>query len=304
MNIEYIKNFVKLAEYKSFSKLAKDLPITQSTLSHQISQLEKSLDLVLINRTTKKFELTEAGKIFLKYAREILNSYNSCLNELLYYKNNKLEDIIISASTIPGSHILPKFLADFKNKNEFINFKILVNNSQESIENLIKGLVDFAAVGSFMNFEKDLFEFFELGQEQFHFICSPTHELIKGGKEIVSFDELIKYPFIWREKGSGIRNTFQEQFPAYEKLKIELEINDNDSIISTVSDSNYLSIMSDIMAKKAEKAGLIKILKVKEYPIVARRKLFFLRLKERELSFLKNKFWNYLREELRNKNKN
>ncbi|MHA1641732.1 MAG: LysR family transcriptional regulator, partial [Promethearchaeota archaeon] len=69
MNIEYIKNFVKLAEYKSFSKLAKDLPITQSTLSHQISQLEKSLDLVLINRTTKKFELTEAGKIFLKYAR-------------------------------------------------------------------------------------------------------------------------------------------------------------------------------------------------------------------------------------------
>ncbi|MHA1678558.1 MAG: LysR substrate-binding domain-containing protein [Promethearchaeota archaeon] len=304
MNIEYIKNFVKLAEYKSFSKLAKNLPITQSTLSHQISQLEKSLDLVLINRTTKKFELTEAGKIFLKYAREILNSYNSCLNELSYYKSNKIEDIIISASTIPGSHILPKFLADFKSKNEFINFKILVNNSQKSIENLIKGLVDFAAVGSFMNFKKDTFEFFELGQEKFHFICSPTHELIKSGKESVSFNELIKYPFIWREKGSGIRNTFQEQFPAYEKLKIELEINDNDSIISTVSDSNYLSVMSDIMAKKAEKAGLIKVLKVKEYPIVARRKLFFLRLKEQELSFLKNKFWNYLREELRNKNKN
>ncbi|GAG62751.1 unnamed protein product, partial [marine sediment metagenome] len=62
MNIEYLRNFIKLTQYKSFSKLAKELPISQSTLSHQILQIEKEFGgVVLINRTTKKFELTRAG---------------------------------------------------------------------------------------------------------------------------------------------------------------------------------------------------------------------------------------------------
>ena len=55
MNIEYLRNFVKLTKYKSFSALVKDIPISQSTLSHQISLLEKEFGVVLIDRTTKKF---------------------------------------------------------------------------------------------------------------------------------------------------------------------------------------------------------------------------------------------------------
>jgi DNA-binding transcriptional LysR family regulator len=65
MNIEYLRNFVKLTKYKSFSELVKDIPISQSTLSHQISLLEKKFGVVLIDRTTNKFDLTEAGRILL-----------------------------------------------------------------------------------------------------------------------------------------------------------------------------------------------------------------------------------------------
>jgi len=62
MNIEYLRNYIKLCQFRSFSKLAQELPISQSTLSHQISQLEKDFgEVVLIDRTTKKFELTKAG---------------------------------------------------------------------------------------------------------------------------------------------------------------------------------------------------------------------------------------------------
>ncbi|TFG18940.1 MAG: LysR family transcriptional regulator, partial [Promethearchaeota archaeon] len=43
MNIEFLRNFISLTKYQSFSELAKDLSISQSTLSHQISQLEKEL---------------------------------------------------------------------------------------------------------------------------------------------------------------------------------------------------------------------------------------------------------------------
>lgn len=295
MNIEYLRNFIKLSQYKNFSELAKDLPISQSTLSHQISQLEKDFGVILIERTTKRFELTEAGKLFLKYAVEIIRLYDNCKQEISKFKDQKVEEITISASTIPGSHILPKFIANFRNNNPTVNFKVLINNSQKSIENLKRNLANFAGIGSFMNTDESEFDYIEIGRDEFKFICSPNHDLLKDEKDVVNLNDLTKYPFVWREKGSGMRNTFKHQFPDYKKLNIKLEINDNDSIISTVNESNYISIMSEMMADKAESAGLIKYLKVKGYPSIVKRPLYFVKLKNKELSNLKKKFWDELK---------
>ena len=74
MKIEYLETFILLSEVKSFSKLALDLGISQSTLSHRITELEKEFGQIrFINRTTRKFELTEEGQIFLEYAKKIAN---------------------------------------------------------------------------------------------------------------------------------------------------------------------------------------------------------------------------------------
>ncbi|MFX1567142.1 MAG: LysR substrate-binding domain-containing protein [Promethearchaeota archaeon] len=295
MHIEYLRNFIKLSYYKSFSKLANELPISQSTLSHQISQIEKDFGgIVLIDRSTKKFEITKAGKLLLEHAEQIIKLYDNCKLEISKFKDQTEEEIIISASTIPGSHILPRYIADFRNRNQNVNFKVLINNSQKSIENLKNGLVDFAGIGSFMSYNEKNFDFIKLGEDELKFICSPNHELLKQGS-VIDFEDLIKYPFIWREKGSGTRETFQQQFSNYEKLDIELEINDNDSIISTVSDSNYIGIMSEYMVNKAESAGLIKSLKIKSYPVIAKRPLYFVKLKNKKIGKLKEKFWDEIK---------
>ncbi|MFW9872622.1 MAG: LysR substrate-binding domain-containing protein [Candidatus Thorarchaeota archaeon] len=296
MNIEFLRNFVKLTQYKSFSKLARELPISQSTLSHQISQIEKDFGgVVLIDRTTKKFELTKAGKLVLDHAKKIISLFDECKVEILKFKDNISEDIIISASTIPGSHILPKYIADFNNRNPYVNFKVLINNSNKSLENLNNQLADFAGIGSFMKYDKNNYDYLKIGEDKINFICSPNHELLKNNKNRVSFNELTKYPFVWREKGSGMRNTFEQQFPKYNELRIELEINDNDSIISTVSESNYISVMSEIMVKKAESAGLIKTLHITNFSIIAKRSLYFVKIKDKQLSSLKQKFWDKIK---------
>ncbi len=301
MNIEYLRNFIKLTQYKSFSNLAKELPISQSTLSHQISQLEKDFgDITLINRTTKKFELTKAGKMLLKYAEQIINIWDRVKLDISQLKDQIIEDIIISASTIPGSHILPRHIAEFSNKNSNVNFKILINNSLKSIEFIKNGMADFAGIGSFMNYNEKDFEYIKIGEEKLKFICSPNHKLLKEGAN-VKFEDLLRFPFVWREKGSGMRNTFKQQFPKYKDLNIELEINDNDSIISTVSESNYISIMSEIMADKAESAGLIKSLNISDYPVIAKRPLYFVKLKNKQLSGSKNKFWIEIEIKVKNK---
>jgi len=300
MNIEYLKNFVKLANYKNFSELARDLPISQSTLSHQISQLEKDFGVILINRSTKKFEITEAGSIFLDHAKKIIDLFDACVKELSKISEVNYEDIIISASTTPGSYILPRHIAEYRDQNPNVNFKVKINNSWKSIENIVKNLADFAGIGSFINYSKDEFDFIKIGDDQLKFICSPNHPLLKRTKGLVELTDLLKFPFVWREKGSGMRNAFEHQFPDYKKLKIKLEMNDNDSIISAVSESNYISIMSEIIAINAEKAGLIRTLEIKDRPIIVKRDLYFIKLKGKELSELKNDFWNYVKKKAKN----
>jgi DNA-binding transcriptional LysR family regulator len=76
-------------------------------------------------------------------------------------------------------------------------------------------------------------------------------------------------------------------------------MNDNDSIISAVSESNYISIMSEIMANKAEKAGLIRTLEIKGIPIIVKRDLFFIKPKGKELSKIKADFWDYIKSKAR-----
>ena len=142
-------------------------------------------------------------------------------------------------------------------------------------------------------YKRQEFDCIKVGEDKLVFICSPNHKLLKGQSSSVTFDALIKYPYISREKGSGTREVIENGFKAYEILNKSLEINDNDSIISAVSESNYIALLSEIVAINAENAGLIKIIKLKEYPIVAKREIFFIKLKEKKLSGLKKKFWDF-----------
>jgi len=296
LNIEFLRNFVKLTQYKSFSELAKDLSVSQSALSHQISQLEKEFgNIKLIDRTTRSFVLTKEGEILLTYAEKILKLYDSCKEELLKFSKILSEDIYITTSTIPGEYILPNFITNFNNKYSNVNFQILINNSRESLDLLNKNKVDFAGIGSFMNYKKNEFDCIEIGKDEMVFICSPNHKIIKKEEYQINFAELIKYPFINREIGSGTRYIIEQQFSEYDSLNSHLEINDNDSIISAVSGSDNISILSSFIARRAEKAGLIKIIKIKEYPVIATRVLFFIKLKEKELTGLKKKFWEFLK---------
>ena len=294
MNIEFIRTFIKLTEVKSFSKLATDLDISQSTLSNRIFQIEKHFDVTLIDRTTRTFNLTKEGTIFLDHATKIIDLMDSCEKELSEYSKDHQEEIIITASTLPGSHMLPKYIANFREKNPTVHFKILINNSQKSLDLLNKKNADFAGIGSFMNHDKDDFDIIKIGEDRLVFICSTDNELIKDGNTQVIFNDLLQYPFITREEGSGTRNIIEQQLPSYKQLNQKLEMNDNDSIISAVSDSKYISILSETIAKKAKNAGLIELLEIEEYPNIAKRDIFLLKLKDTELSRLKKQFWDNL----------
>lgn len=71
MNLSDVYAFKKVASALSFSKAAHQLGVSRSAISKQINRLEKDLGVVLINRTTRSINLTEAGRIFDKHTAEV-----------------------------------------------------------------------------------------------------------------------------------------------------------------------------------------------------------------------------------------
>lgn len=81
MTLAQISCFMEVAKYQSFSKAAEHLYISQPAVSKQVSLLEKSLDLVLIDRSYGGAQLTKTGKMFYKFFRKAEDDFNKLSDE-------------------------------------------------------------------------------------------------------------------------------------------------------------------------------------------------------------------------------
>lgn len=299
LNLDFLKTFINIVEYGSFSKTASSLNITQSAISQQIDSLESYFGAKLFNRTIKGVDLTEEGKIILKRSKNILDEIELAKNEILVSLKEIKGIIKISASTIPMDHILPKYLTKFKELNPNVNFQIETNPSEISLTRLIDGQVNLAAVGSLFRYEKsEKLEKLPLIEEELFIVVSKNHELAK--KDKITKEDLKNYPFILREPASGTRKESEKILEklgiSYDDLKVSFELNTTESILTAVSEGIGISIISSIAASKMEAAGLVKCLKLPE-KIPSKRKLYLVKLKEKK--FEKNliiTFWNFVKE--------
>ena len=108
MNLKQIEAFVKVANNRSFSQTAKELYLTQPTISAHISALEEELGVQLFVRTTKGVRVTEEGKKLYLYARQMTELEENI--KTLFQKRGEDEassqQVVIAASTIPAQYLV------------------------------------------------------------------------------------------------------------------------------------------------------------------------------------------------------
>ena len=102
MEFRQLEAFAAIAKYKSFSKAANALYLTQPTISAHLGSLERELQKKLVSRTTKTIQLTQDGEKFLKYVNRILELKEAAVQELA---GEEKEIISLGASTIPSGVI-------------------------------------------------------------------------------------------------------------------------------------------------------------------------------------------------------
>lgn len=146
MNIEGLKDFVTLADCKSFSRAATLRNITQPAFSRRIQALEIAVGTGLIDRKSKAFKLTTPGKRFLAHARNLTLLADNAVGEAQNATTHLSEPLYLVTPSFLSKTFFPIWYKAMQKSVPGLMMRILNQSGSGAIGDLRKGLADFALV--------------------------------------------------------------------------------------------------------------------------------------------------------------
>lgn len=272
MELKQLQSFCAVVKYRSFTKAAEKLYLSQPTISTHVRQLEEEFQTSLIIRTTKSVEVTPRGQELYECACNIVNLRDNLMRS---WSDEDEKMIRIGASTIPSAYILPEILPAFRAIRPASQFHVFQSDSQGIVDGLLCGAFDVGLIGADMHEETlELTPFYEDRMV----LIAPVNEhfrafAAKGG---MTLPEICREPMLLREKGSGSKkcvSTYFERMGVDESdLTITARLNDQESIKNLVAGGLGISVISEKAAEDAVKAGRLMTFPLPEAGV--RRSLF------------------------------
>lgn len=143
MNLRVLKYFIAVVKEGTISKASNYLHITQPTLSRQLEELESGLGKKLFIRGNRKITLTEEGFLLYKRAEEIIELVDKTKQELINNNKEIIGDIFIGCGETYSMKIIAKIIKKINKNYQKIKYHISSGNSEDLIEKLDNGLIDF-----------------------------------------------------------------------------------------------------------------------------------------------------------------
>lgn len=290
MDFHQLEAFVKVAETKSFSKAADLLFLTQPTISSHILSLERELEVRLFDRKGREVELTPFGRILYKGAIKILKTKDEALFELFKYMNKIEGELKLFSSSIPAVYFLPTKIKGFLEMYPKLKIIVVQKDSIEVINSIEEEDSEIGIAGTFI--QNSCLEFIPLCNDELVIISK--YNLTDDNE--IDIIELLKYPFVLREKKSGTRKTFEryllQRGLSLEKLKIVAELGSSEAIIQAVKAGVGISAISNRAIEDYKNTGMIKTFRIKGFKML--RDFYVVTKKGRTLSPNAESFINYL----------
>lgn len=202
MNIRRLEIFCRVVELGSFTKAAEALLLSQPTVSEHIRALEQVLGDKMIDRLGREVLPTPAGKVFYRYARDMVRMRDEAVEALARFKGRLAGQLVLGASTIPGTYILPEIIASFKAIHPAIQITVRIADTAEITRDVAEGDAEAGLIGSVPNDRR--LKQTEAFSDELVLAVHPDHRWAERAK--VELEELEGEPFVLREKGSGTRS--------------------------------------------------------------------------------------------------
>lgn len=258
MEIRQLRYFLRVAETLNFSQAARELFITQSTLSQQILHLEQELNQQLFVRNSHEVMLTEAGEILLPMARESIYMVDNCVLRLQELKQLLTGELNIGV-TFSFSSIMAETMTDFMRQHPKVKLSVCYSSMEDLIERLLRHELDL--VLAFKPNEADpRIESRLLFNTRLAAVVNHDHPL--ANEKSMTLEDLQRYPLVLPTKGLQARNAF-DRMTAHSGLEYNLkaEINNVNLIFKFMYKTKYVTVLSE--ASVIDEDGLTAI------PIIA-----------------------------------
>jgi len=242
MEFRQLGYFIKAAEMLHFTHAAEASFVTQSTLSQQIKQLEEELGTQLFDRVGKQIRLTEAGRVFLNHAQQVMRDVKKSKEAIKELNDMVSGELKIGVTYAFSSMLLPA-LAPFSAK--YPGIKIIVEyGTAGELEQQLK-LADLDVILAFHDQSDNTgLEMEPLFSSRIMMVVSKRHHLASMKK--ISLSELGKVELILPSKGFSSRDLLNQLFSERNiKPLIKIEMNDVHSLLSMVDEGQWATIINE-----------------------------------------------------------
>lgn len=200
----HLLTFAAVAEAGNITHASQRLHLSQPAVSGQLRVLQEAVGEPLYHRQGHGIRLTPAGEGLLRYAkrqRHLLGEVEDYVQQLGGLTTGTLK---IGASTTIASYLVPYELAAFRERYPGMTVRISTGNTREILQRLTEldlGMVEGPVIPS----DCADFEARRWRTDEIVLLVWPDHPLARSSADWIDFSELIPYPQIWREQGSGTR---------------------------------------------------------------------------------------------------
>jgi DNA-binding transcriptional LysR family regulator len=294
MEFNQLESFINVVKFNSFSLAAKELYTTQPTISNNIKNLEKELNTTLLDRNSKTISLTDSGRLFYRYAVELVNLRDKAKFAIAEH-DCKVEGVIeLCASSIPEEYVLPYIIKDFLKKYPKVSFSVTHKDSKKVIDDILAGKLNYGIVGA--KYYSEVLEYIDFYEDEL-VLCVPVSEKYPWTQdELPDIKTLFSEKFIFRKPGSGTRRLIEERLGEkgvdLDDLNIVSYIDSNEMIKKMIELGLGISFMSRIAVKNEVDLKVIKALSIKDLNL--KRNFYFVYNKNRTLPPLVETFKNFL----------
>lgn len=292
MKIDFdgVQAFVMIAELGNFSKAAQQLHITQTALTRRIQKLEAYLDLKLLDRTTRRVELTTMGREFLPQARNIVHDMTAAVERLKGMSKRAEGNFTLACIPSMTSHVLPEVMRHYASQHPDNRIRLLDGATHEVYAAVLGGQ---AELGIAVQGEKhpDLSDTL-LFADPLTFICRTSHPL--QARTSVSWNDMRNTDLIGVSSFTATR-IFMDYQLAKRGIRLigNYEVQHHATAINLVAAGVGSAILPSSCLDEGDRPNVRKIPLVQ--PVV-KRKVVLLRLKRGSLSPAAQAFEQVLRQ--------
>ncbi|PZE22536.1 selenium metabolism-associated LysR family transcriptional regulator [Paenibacillus xerothermodurans] len=294
LNFHQLHIFYTVAEKGSFSHAAQALHMTQPAVTMQVQSLEDYFGTKLFHRSTKKIELSEAGRTLLPYAKrsiDLMKETDVSMSKFTHMLEGRLH---LGASMTVGEYILPRLLGPFGKEYPNISVSMKVINTKQLLDEVLNHQLNFGLVEAEVHHPDVHTE--AVMNDELMLIVPRDHPLAQ--KTEITMEEVLEYQFVLREQGSGTRRVMEEEMAKSGfdpgAMKIVMELGSTGAVKSAVEAGLGISILSQSSLKHEAALGVLAVKRIAD--IRFSRSFYAIYLKSTLLPISAVTFMTFLRE--------